>query len=76
MCLFRGFSIAPQFPQGVIAKLVRWSGISKPQLLDGKVGFGCKQTAVLGPHMIIRIAVASKCDACTRASNSACTCKD
>ena len=72
MCFFGGYSIAPQFSQGVITKLVRWSGISKPQLLDGKVGFGCKQTAVLAPLQIILIAVASISDDCARTSNSAC----
>ena len=67
MCLFGGYSIAPQFPQGVITELVRWSGISKPQLFDGKVGFDYKQTAVLAPHMIIPIAVTSICDVCADA---------
>ena len=78
MCLFGGYSIAPQFSQGVITKLVRWSGISKPQLLDGKVRLDSKQTAVLAPHMIILITVASICDVCALASNSQrmCTCRD
>ena len=72
MCLFSGCSIALQFPEGVITKLVRWSGISKLQLLDGKVRFGCKQTAVLAPLQIILIAVASISVICAGASNSAC----
>ena len=72
--LFAIASITSEFSQSMIPSLVALTTIvPKPQLHDGRLGFGCQKTAVLGPLVIIRIAVASRiCVVCARASYSAC----
>ena len=74
--LFASASITSEFFQSVTASnspAAQTTIVSKPQMHDGKMGFGCQKTAVLAPLVIIRIAVASRIhDVCTRASYSAC----
>ena len=69
-------SITPQFSKRVISFFVLTSentGISKPQLRHGKLGFVCDQTAVLPPIPIVRIAVAAEVYVCACVVQSACT---